>query len=165
MLETGEDLPFAAQATLLLLGGHVAADQLDGHPLAVLVVRPPGQVDDSHAPPPELSQQLEGADPAPGDRRRRLGVEQVRDSLEDRPFEPRQGPPVGVEQALDPGPGVAGAGPIQEGRALARGELDSLLEDALDAMPVVARHGAPRFRSTSSSARRSARLGPTSTPG
>ncbi len=63
MLETGEDLPFAAEVPYRLVAGGPGGDDLDRDPLAVLVVGAGGEVDHAHAAVAEFAQHPVGTDP------------------------------------------------------------------------------------------------------
>jgi hypothetical protein len=99
MLESREDLPFAKESREDLIGIHAALDELDGHPLAELTVRPLGEPDGSHTAASNLLDHSirpnRGTDEFPGFgavSRRKLGG---------AGFEESTGAVVGRQQRLD----------------------------------------------------------------
>ena len=141
MVQVSEDLALGAEAADDLVRVHAAPDELEGHPLLELLVRPLRQVDRAHAPPAELAHHPVGADALP----RREGHILLGADAEDGRLDEVAELGLGGEEGFHFAPQlvVPFTGGIEESRPFGLFPIQGALEDDFDLLPALGCHHSP----------------------
>ncbi len=137
VIEACHDLALHAEAGQVKPGSEVAAHELDGDGLQVVIVGADGTVDDAHAAGADLLDELVGADATAYAEGLACGVGGLRGAGERRVFEKAGRVVIGEDEAVQVVAKLSFlAGCIDEGGPLLRGKSHDLVEQLADVPPL-----------------------------